>query len=35
MPLVGRLEKPRRIPGSITEAVLGKDAMQREKVAAE
>jgi ubiquinol-cytochrome c reductase cytochrome b subunit len=35
MPLLGRLEKPKKIPGSITEAVLGKDAMQRVKVAAE
>jgi ubiquinol-cytochrome c reductase cytochrome b/c1 subunit len=35
MPLIGLLEKPKRVPGSITEAVLGKDAMQRAKVAAE
>ncbi len=35
MPVVGWLEKPKKIPGSITEAVLGKDAVQRAKVAAE
>ncbi len=35
MPVVGWLEKPKKLPGSITEAVLGKDAAQRPKVAAE
>jgi ubiquinol-cytochrome c reductase cytochrome b subunit len=35
MPLVGWFEKPRKVPGSITEAVLGKEAAQRLQVAAE
>jgi ubiquinol-cytochrome c reductase cytochrome b subunit len=29
MPVVGWLETPRRVPGSITEAVLGKPAPQK------
>jgi ubiquinol-cytochrome c reductase cytochrome b subunit len=34
MPLVGWFEKPRKLPGSITEAVLGNDAGQKAKVTA-
>jgi ubiquinol-cytochrome c reductase cytochrome b subunit len=29
MPVVGWFEKPKKLPGSITEAVLGKDEAQR------
>ena len=28
MPVVGRIEKPRALPGSITEPVLGPEAMR-------
>jgi ubiquinol-cytochrome c reductase cytochrome b subunit len=28
MPVVGRIEKPRMLPGSITESVLGPEAMR-------
>jgi ubiquinol-cytochrome c reductase cytochrome b/c1 subunit len=35
MPVVGWFEKPKKLPGSITEAVLGKEAAQRLQVAAE
>jgi ubiquinol-cytochrome c reductase cytochrome b subunit len=34
MPLVGWYEKPRKLPGSITEAVLGKEAAPKAKAAA-
>jgi ubiquinol-cytochrome c reductase cytochrome b subunit len=34
MPLLGWLEKPRKLPGSITEAVLGRDGAQRVQAAA-
>jgi ubiquinol-cytochrome c reductase cytochrome b/c1 subunit len=35
MPVVGWFEKPKKLPGSITEAVLGNEAAQRLQVAAE
>ncbi len=35
MPLLGWFETPRRVPGSITEAVLGRDEAQRVKAASQ